>query len=125
MSKATTHIKRGLKIHSSEEAARKVVELVKSRLGDSYPAFFSTDLGKSIEAPLLCALLHEAGKNLTFPGSSKLRDLAGYGLEGASGDLMQIVAKFLGPIAGELGGLALTFADPEGVDESSQYDEFF
>ena len=124
MSKAQDHVKRGLKVHGSEKAARKIVELVKTKLGKNYPNFFDTDLGKAIEAPLVCTLVHEAASRFDLPGGDKIGLLAGYALEGCSGDLAIIVSKYLGPMVGDLGGLALVFADGfETVVEADNNDD--
>jgi len=117
MSNVQDHVKRGLVIHSSEQAARKVVALVKKHLGKKYPAFFSTDLGKSIEAPLVCTLIHEAASRFALPGGDNIKQLAGYALEGCSSDLAQIATKYLGPLVGDLGGLALLALPADDADD--------
>jgi hypothetical protein len=120
MSNATFHIKEGLKTHSATKAARKVVAAVKKQLGKNYPAFFSTELGKSVEAPVVCYLVHEAAGRFDFPGNSKIRTLAGYALQGCSSDLADLVSKFAGPLVGDLGGLALLFVEEAVADDDEE-----
>ena len=117
MSKAKNHVTRGLKIHSSEQAARKVVALVKKSLGDKYPAFFDTDIGKAIEAPLVCTAVHELVKKYDFPGRDKIEKISGFALEGCIGDVAALVSMYFMPLVGDLGGLALLFVDDTADDD--------
>jgi hypothetical protein len=120
MSKASAHVKRGVVIHSSEQAARKIVSVIKKRAGKSYPAFFSTDIGKAIEAPLLCMLVHEAASRFELPYGAEVQQLAGYALEGCSGDLVGVAKKFVSPLVADLGGMALMLAGEEEEEEEEE-----
>jgi len=96
----------GVRIHSSAEAANKIVEIVKKQLGEGYPKFFATDLGKAIEPALVPVLVCMAASY--FEGNEmakKVRNIASYAIMGSAAGLTDYAAKLL-PLFNEIAALS-------------------
>lgn len=96
----------GVRIHSSAEAANKIVEIVKKQLGEGYPKFFATDLGKAIEPALVPVLVYMAASY--FEGNEmakKVRNIASYAIMGSAAGLTDYAAKLL-PLFNEIAALS-------------------
>jgi hypothetical protein len=88
----------GVKIHSSGDVARKIVEIVKGQLKENYPKMLSdNDLGKALAPVLIPALIYVVAKNYfeENPTMEKAADVSEYALLGASKDLVEYANKLL------------------------------
>jgi len=110
-------MRRGVEVHSSEQAARMIVDLIRTQAGDKYPKFFDSQIGKAIETPLICTLVLEAANRFNIPRRNDVRRIAEYALEGSSGDLVtNLIVPFFGPVFGELSGLVPMLLLDEGAE---------
>jgi hypothetical protein len=88
----------GVKIHSSGDVARKIVEVVQGQLKETYPKMLSdNDLGKAIAPVLIPALVYAVSKNYGDGNTTmqKAAQVSEYALLGASKDLVEYANKLL------------------------------
>jgi len=88
---------KGVQIHSSGDAARALVKLAEEQLGESYPAFLKSELGKAL-APIVVpavvfAVADRYGKG--NPTMEKAKKVAEFALLGASKDVVDYVNTLL------------------------------
>lgn len=103
----------GVKIHSSGDAAKKLVELAKAQLGDSYPAFLKTELGETLAPSIIPAVIFAVADNYGAGNATmqKAKKVAEYALLGASKDIVDYVNKLL-PLFTSVAALS-TFVLPQ------------
>jgi hypothetical protein len=88
----------GVKIHSSGDVARKIVEIVKGQLKETYPKMLSdNDLGRALAPVLIPALIYVVAKNYfeENPTMEKAANVSEYALLGASKDLVEYANKLI------------------------------
>lgn len=109
----------GVRIHSSAEASNRIVGIIKKQLGESYPKFFETDLGKALEPMLLPALVYFGTSYFTGNEmAKKVRNISSYALMGSAGSLGDYATKLL-PVFNEIAALAPLMEDlPEFKKQS-------
>jgi len=122
--KSIKHARRGIVNTSAANAARKLVNTIRKRVGkDKYPTFFDSEFGKAIEAPLFCTILLEIAERYEIPGDVLLAKFAAHALEGCAGDLNKYVESIFSPLLADLGGLALAFGFDEEQEDEEEDDE--
>lgn len=109
----------GVRIHSSAEASNRIVGIIKKQLGESYPKFFETDIGKALEPMLLPALVYFGTSYFTGNEmAKKVRNISSYALMGSAGSLGDYATKLM-PVFNEIAALAPLMEDlPEFKKQS-------
>lgn len=74
----------GAKDGAASAAMVKATQILKKKLGKSYPAFFKTEIGKIVESALVPALLMSASEAFPqLPHSETIKDVAAHALRGS------------------------------------------
>ena len=123
MSKLVNHSKRGLVVHAGEKTAKMIVKIVREQFADQYPAFFTTPLGQRVESFVICMSLHEISRKMEFPKARLMETLAGYALEGSSGEIAGLLEEFMTPLVTKLSKINLDFLDLDYEDDDEDEDD--
>jgi len=106
--------KQGAMIAGSKRAAKEIVNLARQHLGDAYPDFFDTELGRRIEPIILIyvvTLFAEMFQD-SIPQADKVKIACSYAMTGISEENMSDLIGIMMPMFTQIANLAPTEGQP-------------
>ena len=109
----STNLKHGAKIAGSEEACKILVGIIRKTLGDSYPDFFNTDLGKMMEPLAVATVIHYLSTEYGFiPKAETVAKVAEFCMQGTGREVMASFLKQLEPAFEQIAGINMFDDEP-------------
>ncbi len=104
----TKNLKHGAKIAGSEEACKILVSVIRKSIGDSYPEFFNTEIGRLVEPLVMASIVHYLAVEYTFlPKSELVAKVAEYCMQGTGREAMHVLLKQLEPAFEQISKISL------------------